>query len=138
MKKLLQSLFLLTFIALQAIGQERTVTGKVTDKSDGSSLPGVSVIIKGTNLGTQTSANGTYSINVPAGRTQLEFAFVGYVRQTLNIGSSNTVNVTLISDQQQLGEVVVMGYGTQSRKDVTGSVASVSGEKLKNQPVQSF
>jgi TonB-linked SusC/RagA family outer membrane protein len=138
MKKHLQCLLLLLFIAFQAIGQERIVTGTVTDKSDGLPLPGVSILVKGTTVGTQTSGTGTYSIRVPEGKNQLEFAFVGYVKQTVNIGGSKSINVSLVSDQQQLGEVVVMGYGTQSKKDVTGSVVSVSGDKLKNQPVQSF
>lgn len=68
------------FIALQAMAQERTVTGTVTDKADGLPLPGVSIVVKGTTVGTLTSSTGTYSIRVPEGRNQLEFAFIGYVR----------------------------------------------------------
>ncbi len=138
MKKLLQSLFLVFFIAFQAEAQERTISGKVTDSSDGTPLPGVSVIVKGSTIGTQTSGNGTYTLRVPEGRTQLEFAYIGYTRQTITIGSSGTINVTLKVDDRQLEEIVVTGYGTQSKKDVTGSIVSVSGDKLKNQPIQSF
>jgi len=109
MKKLLQSLFLLLFIAFHAIAQERAVTGTVTDKTDGLPLPGVSVKANGTQIGTQTDANGKFSLRVPAGSNGLTFTYIGYRTQVLTIGSNNVVNVALDSDSQQLGEIVVTG-----------------------------
>ena len=141
MKKLLPSLFLLLFIVSQAISQvaqERTVTGTVTAREDGLPLPGVSVLVKGTRVGTQTNKDGQYSVQMPSGSNQLEFRFIGYAAQTVSVGSNAVVNATLIIDSEQLSEVVVVGYGTQSRKDLTGSISSVSGSALADKPVASF
>src|SRR5687768_7881359 len=116
MKKLLPSLFLLLFIVSQAISQvaqERTITGTVTAREDGLPLPGVSVVVKGTNVGTQTNKDGQYSVQLQSGRNQLEFRFIGYSTQTVNVGSSSVVNATLIINSEELSEVVVVGYGTQ-------------------------
>lgn len=137
MKKLLQSLFLLLFIAFQAVAQERTVTGTVTDKLDGLPLPGVSIKATGTTAGTTTDVNGRFSLRVPSGSTSLTFTYIGYLPQTLAITGS-ALNVELTSDRRQLSEVVVVGYGTQSRKEVTGSVGSVTGGALADKPVASF
>lgn len=134
MKKLLPGLFLLLFTASQVLGQgaqERTITGTVTAREDGLPLPGVSVIVKGTNVGTQTGADGKYSLRVPAGSNQLEFRFIGYSSQTVAIKSDNTVNVSLIPDATQLGEVVVTALGIQrNKKDLGYSVGTVSSEDL--------
>ncbi|GGI28934.1 SusC/RagA family TonB-linked outer membrane protein [Pedobacter mendelii] len=138
MKKLLQSLFILLFIAATAFGQERTITGTVTSKEDGQPLPGVSVKIKGTSGGTTTSAAGKFSINVSAGSTTIEFSSLGYAPESRQIGSSNLINISLSSDSKTLSDVVVVGYGTVKRKDVTGSVGSVSGAVLASAPVASF
>jgi TonB-linked SusC/RagA family outer membrane protein len=112
MKKLLQSLFLVLFVAVQAMAQvtpERTVTGKVTAKEDGLPLPGVSVLIPGTQLGTQTNIDGNFTLKVPTSNNSLRFTYIGYSTQTVNIGANNAVNVVLVLDAQQLGEVVVTG-----------------------------
>ncbi|WP_431293469.1 SusC/RagA family TonB-linked outer membrane protein [Pedobacter sp. P26] len=138
MKKLLQSLFILLFIATSAIARDRTITGTVTAQEDGLPLPGVSVKIKGASGGTTTGADGRYSLKVANKATTLEFSYIGFLSQTKAIGGSNVINIQLQSDSKTLSDVVVTGYTTQSKKDVTGSIASVSGEKLKNQPVQSF
>ncbi|WP_029274840.1 SusC/RagA family TonB-linked outer membrane protein [Pedobacter borealis] len=138
MKKLLQSLFILLFIATSAIAQDRTITGTVTAQEDGLPLPGVSVKIKGATGGTTSGADGKYSLKVNGKATALEFSYIGFLSQTKAIGGSNVVNVQLKSDSKTLSDVVVTGYTTQSKRDVTGSIASVSGEKLKNLPVQSF
>ncbi len=137
MKQLLQSLFLVLFIAVQAFAQERTVTGTVTDKMDGLPLPGVSIKATGTTSGTTTDGNGRFSLQVPAGSTSLAFSYIGYLPQTLAI-SGTSMSVSLTSDRRQLSEVVVVGYGTQSRKEVTGSVGSVTGGALADKPVASF
>jgi len=138
MKKLLQSLFILLFIAGSAIAQDRTITGTVTGKEDGLPLPGVSVKIKGAAGGTTTTADGKYSIRITSQATALEFSYIGFSTQTRAIGSGNVLNVSLSGDSKTLSDVVVTGYTTQAKRDVTGSIASVSGEQLKNVPVQSF
>ncbi|HYK77684.1 MAG TPA: SusC/RagA family TonB-linked outer membrane protein, partial [Daejeonella sp.] len=142
MKKLLQSLFLLMlFVASQAlaqVAQERTVTGTVTAKEDGLPLPGVSVLVKGTQVGTQTDVNGKFSIKVPASRNQLEFRFVGFTTHTLTLTSANNVSVVLNSDSKELGEVIVTGYVAQTKKEFTGASARVSGGAIADRPVQSF
>lgn len=125
------------FIAVQVMAQERTVTGTVTDKTDGLPLPGVSIRVAGSNSGTSTDGNGRFSLQVPAGSSQLTFTYIGYLPQTLAI-SGTSMNVALTSDRRQLSEVVVVGYGTQSRKEVTGSVGSVTGGALADKPVASF
>ena len=107
MKKLLQSLFLLLFIAFQAIAQERTVTGTVTDKTDGLPLPGVSVKVKGSNIGTSTGGNGQFSLTVPSGSNTLTFTFVGYTTQDeLIINDNDNINVVkeAISNKLKVNE----------------------------------
>uniref|UniRef100_UPI003D7FA524 carboxypeptidase-like regulatory domain-containing protein n=1 Tax=Pedobacter sp. TaxID=1411316 RepID=UPI003D7FA524 len=107
MKKLLQILFVLLCIAHVAVAQDRTITGTVTSSPDGTTLPGATVKIRGSQTGTQTSATGKYSLTVPSSTTTLEFSFVGYVVQTVPVGSSNIINVALVSDGMDLTEVVV-------------------------------
>lgn len=109
-----------------AYAQEKTVTGKVTD-SEGP-LPGVSVIVQGTSVGTQTDLDGNYRINVPSGETVLVFQFLGYASQELSVTGKNIINVTLQTDQQQLEQVVVVGYGTQQKEEVTVAVQQVTAE----------
>lgn len=110
-----------------AWAQGRTVTGTVTDPTGGS-LPGVSVQIKGTQRGTNTDANGKYSLaNVPD-NTTLVLSFIGYTSQEVAVGNRSTVDVKLADDTKALEEVVVVGYGTAKRKDLTGSVAQVSSK----------
>jgi len=138
MKKLLQSLFILLFVVSTAAAQNRTITGTVTSKEDGLPLPGVSVKVKGTNIGASTGANGRFTLSVPASAASLEFSSIGFAAQTVAIGSSSVVNVALSSDSKALTEVVVTGYGTVAKKDFTGSVARVSGDVIKDRPIQSF
>lgn len=105
--------------------QQRTVTGKVSD-STGGSLPGVSVVIKGTTNGTITDSNGGYSLfNVPADAT-LQFSFVGMKSQEVAVGSKTSINVVLEEETIGIEEVVAIGYGTQKKSDLTGSVDRVS------------
>ena len=131
MKKLLQSLFLLLFIAFQALAQERTVTGTVTDKTDGLPLPGVSVKVKGTNVGTSTGGDGKFSVRVPQGSTTLVLTYIGYSTQEASIGSSGVVNVQLSTDAKQLSEVIVTGVaGATTKEKLTVSVTKVSEERL--------
>ncbi|MEY2895372.1 MAG: hypothetical protein RIS42_1091, partial [Bacteroidota bacterium] len=110
-------------ISLGAFAQD-VVTGKVTDAADGSGIPGVSVAVKGTTRGAQTDANGTYKVNAGSNAT-LVFSFVGYASKEVAVGSKSVVNVSLAADNKSLEEVVVVGYGTQKRKEISGTVTSL-------------
>lgn len=132
-----RTLFLtfLTLAAQTAWAQSKTVKGKVTDSSD-EPLIGVSVTIKGTqNTGVITDVNGDYTITVPNERSILLFNYIGYSEAEQNVSGKSTVNIVMKEDNIGLDEVVVIGYGTVKRKDLTGAVASVKGEDLAAIPV---
>jgi TonB-linked SusC/RagA family outer membrane protein len=139
MKKKLLSFILLFFSFSLAFAQNKLIKGKVTDQKDGSPLPGVSVIAKNgaASIGTQTDLNGLYTLSVPAGTKSLKFTYVGYKESILPVNGA-TVDAQLEADPKQLTEVVVVGYGTQKRADITGSIASVAGKDVENTPVTSF
>ncbi|MBE9602952.1 SusC/RagA family TonB-linked outer membrane protein [Pedobacter sp. MC2016-24] len=133
MKKLLQSLLILMFIAGSAIAQERTITGTVTGKDDGLPIPGVSVKIVGTQNGTSTDGSGKFALKADASAASLEVSSIGYVKQTVTIGSSNVINVVLATDAQQLGEVVVTALGVSKDKRTLGySAQAVKAEDILN------
>jgi len=116
--------------------QQKAVSGKVSDSS-GEGLPGVSVVVKGTATGTITDSNGDYSVpGVPENAT-LQFSFVGMKMQEIIVGSKTTINVTLAEDAIGLEEVVAIGYGTQKKGNLTGSIASVKSEELTISPIAS-
>jgi TonB-dependent starch-binding outer membrane protein SusC len=115
---------LLVFGTLVSFAQQ-SVSGKVTAADDGSGIPGVNILEKGTSNGTVSDADGNYRINVGANAT-LVFSFVGYSSQEVNVGSQSSVNVTLQSDVTALSEVVVTGYGTQEKKEITSAVVQLS------------
>ena len=121
-----------------AFAQGRVITGTVTSTEDGMGVPGATVLVKGTTIGTATDIDGKYSINVPAGSNVLVFTFVGLTSQEVNIGNRSTINVALESDITALSEVIVTGYGTQPKREVTGAVSSVKGDAIQNLPLQSF
>lgn len=121
-------LFFLLLGSAHALAQTR-VTGKVNSGEDGSSLPGVSILEKGTTNGTVTDVEGTYSINVGADAV-LVFSFVGFTTQEIPVGNKTSVDVVLRGDVTALNEVVIVGYGQQEQKDVTGVVAAVSSENF--------
>ena len=136
MKKLLLSFFLmLLLLPFQLMGQQRTVTGKVTSSADGSSLPGVNVVIKGTTTGTTTGTDGDYSITVEEGNT-LVFTYVGYNSTEIEVEDQRVINITLEESYEMLDEVVVIGYGETTRKSFTGSLTSVKSESIENIPQQ--
>lgn len=111
------------------------VRGRVTD-GQGQSLPGVSVVLKGTSIGVSTDPTGTYTLTLPDGNGTLVFSYIGFANQEVPVNNRSEVNVSLLPDTKALGEVVVVGYGTQERKDVTGAVANVQAEQLLDrQPV---
>ncbi|TPG72316.1 SusC/RagA family TonB-linked outer membrane protein [Hymenobacter nivis] len=126
-------LLLFLWSAAGAYAQAITVKGKITDAS-GTGLPGVTVLLKGTSVGTATDVGGNYALAVPNAATGvLLFSFVGYKAQEAAIGGRSTVGASLAPDTEALGEVVVVGYGTQRRQDVTGAIASVKAEDLRTQ-----
>ena len=107
------------------------VTGNVTG-TDGSTLPGVAITIKGNEtIGTQTDFDGNYSIEVPSASSVLVFSYLGYITKEVTVGNQTTINITLEEDEQSLDEIIVVGYGTQKKSDLTGAVTSVEGETIK-------
>jgi TonB-linked SusC/RagA family outer membrane protein len=125
--------------AVTARPEDVTVAGTVKATDNGEVLPGVSVVLKGTSRGTTTDAQGRYQLSVPetaAGATAntLVFSFVGYVSQEVTVGTRQAIDVQLAPDDQTLSEVVVVGYGTQKKSDLTGSVASVKAKDLNALP----
>ncbi|MFO0267430.1 MAG: carboxypeptidase-like regulatory domain-containing protein, partial [Cyclobacteriaceae bacterium] len=129
-----------SFVLMSSLvwAQGRTITGKVTASEDGSPLPGVNVLVKGTTGGTVTDANGSYTVSVPSEGATLVFSFIGYVSQEVEVGARKVVDVAMEADVEQLSEVVVTGYGSQLKQDLTGNIARVKGDELKTLPVQSF
>jgi TonB-linked SusC/RagA family outer membrane protein len=123
----------ISFFALQVMAQTK-ISGVITDAKDKAPLPGVSVILKGSNIGTVSDANGNYSIQVQNATDVLIFSYLGYTTQELRAGSG-TLNVGLASQQNALSEVVVIGYGTSKKSDLTGAVTTVKAEQLLDRPV---
>lgn len=137
MRKLLLSL-VIVFWAGVLFAQNKTITGKITSADDGSEIPGASIVVKGTALGTTSNVDGTYEISVPEGNTTLVFSFVGMLSIESAIGNKSVIDAQLKSDATALGEVVVTGYGSQQRRDVTGSVGTIKGDGMKGIAVPSF
>lgn len=123
--------FLIAFVSsIFAFTNQRTISGIVSSADDGSPIPGATISIKGTKIGTQTDALGHYSIVVPAGSEKLIFSFVGFVTKEVKIGTKDTINVKLASDSKALDEVVVVGYATAMKREVTGSVVMRNNQVL--------
>lgn len=139
-KFLLVSMLLVCSFLTTAWAQERRVTGKVTSAEEGSPLPGVSVIVKGSKRGTITDGAGIYSLSVPSEKgTTLVFSFVGTVNQEIVLGNESTLDVSLASDSKLLTEVVVTGSGVATSKAKLGiAVESVSGKDLPQTPTASI
>jgi iron complex outermembrane receptor protein len=125
-KTLVVTLFAIIGISVSA--QDRTVTGKVTDAKDGAPLVAASVAVKGTNKGTTTAADGTFSINVASNQTTLVVTLLNYATQEVQISGKSTITVALSQTTDQLSEVVVIGYGSVRKKDLTGSVSTVTSK----------
>jgi TonB-linked SusC/RagA family outer membrane protein len=118
---------------VSAIAQDRIIRGRVTSADDQSELPGVSIVVQGTAKGTATDASGNYSLSLSGTEKALVFSFVGYKTVTIPVGSQSTIDVTLETETTSLSEVVVVGYGTQRKVDITGAVVQVSGEEISKQ-----
>ena len=129
-------LYLLAFLLSSswvAFGQNQTITGKVTDEK-GEALIGVNIIVKETNKGTSTNADGKYTLSVPGSSSKIIFTFVSYESKEVTVGNQSIINVSLTPDAKSLSEVVVVGYGVQKKATVSGSVVSVKGSDLQKSP----
>lgn len=124
-------------LSYEVSAQQRVITGTVISEEDGLGLPGATVLVKGTTVGTTTDLDGNYSINVPAGSDVLIFSFVGLVSAEEAIGNRTIINVTLTTDAAQLSEVVVTAIGIEREKKALGyAVTTVGDEQLENRPEQ--
>jgi outer membrane receptor protein involved in Fe transport len=132
---LLLTLFL-SLIIQNALAQEKVVSGVVKD-ANGKTLPGVNIIIKQTKTSTQTDLDGKYSIKANEGNV-IEFSFVGNKNSTITVGKSNSYNVVMQSNYEVMDEVVVVGYGTQKKKEVTSSVSKIKGSDIQGLITPSF
>lgn len=136
MKKLLQSLFVLLFVALNAMGQERTITGTVTSLEDASPIPGVSVKTPGSQSSTVTGNDGKFTLKISLSTKSIQFSSIGFVTKNINITSSSIVNVGLDVDAKSLQEVVITtAYGTTTKGKNTGSISQVAAEDIAKRPV---
>lgn len=131
MRKLLQGLLVLFLMGNvnYALCQTSSVSGAVYDEKD-QPLPGASILVKGTSTGTVTNLDGTYNLNLSGTDPVLVISFLGYITQEVKVNNRNTVDVQLAADLSDLGEVVVVGYGTQKKSDLTGAISTLSGRDL--------
>ncbi len=127
LRRLLMSLLLL-FTGGISVFAQKTITGTITDSANGKPLQSVSVTIKSTGTGTQTAADGKFTINIPANAGTLVISSVGYTSKEVAVGSGGTLNIFLSAATSSLNDVVVIGYGTSRKKDLTGSVAVVNAK----------
>lgn len=138
MKKLILSLFVLVFLSVSLFAQKSNVTGQVVSKDDGLPLPGVTVKLKKGSAGTQTDANGKFSLAIETPAT-LIFSYIGYLEQEVSVPATRVINVSLVPDAKQLSEVIVSGVaGATTKEKMTVSVTKVSEERLKAVPAQSM
>lgn len=125
------------FQNLSAENFSRTITGKVTGTDDGQALPRVTVLLKGTTIGTLTDADGNYTLSIPDEKGTLVFRYLGYATQEIQIGKSIVINVKLKPDATELGEVVVVGYGSQEKKNITGAATGFDSRRMMSSPAPS-
>lgn len=130
--------FLFLCLPMALLAQERVVTGRVTDAKDGSPITGASVLPKGSKSGTSTNLDGAFSLKISADVKVLTITSVGYLSQDVPVTDNAVLNVSLASNQSNLNEVVVIGYGVQRKRDAVGAIAKVSGDKISATPVPSF
>lgn len=136
MRKITILFTLLLFACLQSAFAQKLVTGKVTSSEDGLGLPGVTVGVKGTTAGTITDASGSFTLSVPSKATTLTFSFIGMKTQEVEIGTKTSFTISLAQAYTEIGEVTAVGYGTAKRRDITGSVSSVSGAAIQQLSTQ--
>jgi TonB-dependent starch-binding outer membrane protein SusC len=125
-------------LAVGVVAQERMVSGRVTSQEDGSAIPGVNVVVKGTATGAATDVDGNYTVSVQSDDAILVFTFIGFSTQEIPVGSQSTIDVQLAPDAQQLTEVVIMGYREESKRAITGSVNTVNAKAIQDVPIASI
>jgi TonB-linked SusC/RagA family outer membrane protein len=130
----MRRIILIPRASLQQQQNGRRVTGAVTDES-GEPLTGVNIAIRGTNVGVISDIDGQYSIPVPDGNAVLTFSFIGFVTREIAVGGQSVIDVALDEDTRMLEEVVVVGYGTQKKVNLTGAIATVDAKQLENRPI---
>jgi TonB-linked SusC/RagA family outer membrane protein len=130
MKKLIYLLILFFLFPLSLLAQQTTISGKVIDFTDGSALPGVSVQIKGTTIGAITDVSGKFQLSVPGPNTILRLSYIGYTTQEIKVSDIKDGTVSLKTNSSNLDEVVVVGYGTQKRETVIGSVSTLKSKEI--------
>ncbi|AWW00859.1 TonB-dependent receptor [Arcticibacterium luteifluviistationis] len=130
MKAVPMTAIILSMFIGQSFGQSRQVTGKIISAADKSGLPSASVLQSGTSNGVMTDLDGNFKITVSGSDAELVFSYIGYVDQEVVVGNQSIINVELAEDANALSEVVVIGYGSQKKSDMTGSVSSVDAEEL--------
>lgn len=139
MKKISLLLTFLLFVGMQAIfAQTRDVTGVVTSADDGATIPGASVVAKGTTVGTITDADGHFTLKAPVGARSLLVSFVGFTTQEVLLTTAKEYKISLQSEQVSVDEVVVVGYGTQKKREVTGAISQVKGDAISSLAAPSF
>ena len=126
----------LIVIAPEAVLQQKKLTGTVVDSESGETLVGVSILIEGTNQGTVTDINGKFSLNLPNANAVLKVTYMGYTTEKINLKGLTRIDIKLVRDVKSLEEVVVVGYGTVRKSDVTGSITRITEKSLKERPVQ--
>lgn len=138
MKRILTIFSLFLLAGSLAIAQTVLITGTVTGSEDGQPLPGVNVTVKGTTVGTLTGADGKYLFSIPSNAQTLVFSFIGFKTIEVPVAGKTTLDVVLEQDLFKVDEVVVVGYGVQKKREVTGAISTVKGDALANLASPSF
>lgn len=135
MKKKLRFSLMCLFLFSSIIGMAQSVvSGKVTSSEDGSPLPGVSIIIKGSSKGTNTDSNGDFKISASASDI-LQVSFIGFTTNEFTVGNKTIINISMASDVKSLNEVIVTGFGSQIKRELTGNIAKIKGSDIQDMPI---
>ena len=137
MMKRIILLMSVSWLSLTLYAQERAITGQITDLSNGESLPGVNILVKGTSIGTVSDVEGNYRLTAPEDAETLVFSSVGYTSEEVAINGQSTINLELSPDIQSLQEIVVVGYGEQKKENLTGAVSTIDAQEINKRPVLS-
>lgn len=138
MKRVLQLMLVMLITVVTGFAQDRRITGQVIGASDGLGIPGASILIKGTNTGTVTDADGNFGVAVPPGSQILVISFIGYKTVEVEVRTQSTLTISLEADAQQLSEVLVTGYREESKRSLTGTVNTVSSKEIQDVPMASI
>jgi len=131
-KNLLFSFILLLSFCLKGFAQQKVLKGRVMDAASHQTLIGVTIKLKGTSIGTSTDANGQFTLTVPSNEGTVSLSFIGYKSTEVNISGQTSIDINMAEDANSLNDVVVVGYGTQKRREISGSIASVKGAEIAN------